>query len=156
MKMIKILVPIFILLSFTVASCAPETLTTDVSATQLSGTILDEYTFPAMYEVPTDELLAEFGISDKHFSEVSAYTTEEPYGIERVFFAIVKDGESIENAKTELTAYFDMIKGQSANYDPVEFAKAENASVYSNGNLLALVICEDSDGALNKVKELIK
>jgi len=108
-----------------------------------------------MYNVPSEELFAEFAVSEENFSEVSAYTTEEPYGIERVFFGIVKDGADINTAKAQIENYFQLIKNQSENYDPVEFAKAEDASVFADRNLLCLVICEDSAKALETVKEII-
>lgn len=137
------------------ASCTAENQQIDVSAKELSDAIFESFEFPAMYNVPTDELMAEFAVSGENFSDVSAFTTEEPYGIERVFFGIVKKDADNATAKAQLENYFQLIKNQSANYDPVEFAKAEDAYVFEKGNLICLVICEDSAKALETVKEII-
>ena len=144
-----------VLTSFAFASCTEETKTIEVVPNDLSNQILTNFDFPAMYNVQQGELSYEFAMNEDYYSDFSAYTTEEPYGIERIFFGIVKDTADVDTAKAELESYFQMIKDQSENYDPVEFAKAEDASVYSEGNFICLVICEDSANALNEVKEII-
>lgn len=145
-----------IVLSMLFTACTSESENITVDTSDLSAKVMGKYEFPAMYEVPSDELLAEFAITEEYFSEFSAYTTEEPYGIERIFFGIVNADISAKDASLELESYFQKIKDQSENYDAVEFAKAENAEVFTKGNFIALVICEDSEGALDYVKELIK
>ncbi len=147
---------IIIVLSSLLTACTSESASVTVDTTELSAKVMENYDFPAMYEVPSEELIAEFAISDEYFSEVSAFTTEEPYGIERIFFGLVKEDASTLDAKAELESYFQKIKDQSENYDAFEFAKAENAQVFTKGNFIALVICEDSEGALSYVEELIK
>lgn len=137
------------------ASCTSEAPAINVSVQTLSDAMLETYDFPAMYNVSADELMAEFAVSEEYFSEISAYTTEEPYGIERIFFGIVKDDADISTAKAQVENYFQLIKNQSENYDPVEFAKAEDAYVFEKGNLICLIICDDSQKAIETVKEII-
>ena len=153
-KKIALCTLIFVCIS-AFASCTAENKIIDVPAKDLADAIFETFKFPAMYNVPTDELMAEFAVSSDSFSDVAAYTTEEPYGIERVFIGIVKEDADMNLAKTELENYFQLIKNQSENYDPVQFAKAEDAYVFEKGNLLCLVICEDSQKAVETVKEII-
>lgn len=121
----------------------------------VAETLMAEYTFPEMYELPEDQIEGEFGVSLDDFSDIYAATTVEYPGIERIFLGVAKDDASLEDAKDDLAAYFEMLKKEYVDYIPSEYKKAKNLDVYTDDDFLCLVVCDDGKEALNCVKKAV-
>lgn len=127
-----------------------------VSVKNIADDLLENGSFPAMYELNEKEIERQFNLSPSLFSQVYAASADEYPGIECIFIGQLADEASKDEVTDALNSYLETLKAEYVDYLPAEYAKAKQVKVYSKSDFVCLVVAGDSDKALNIVKNHIK
>ncbi len=124
-----------------------------VSVSYLAYELLDECDFPAMYELPAEDIEGTFGVSSDNFVEVYAAVADEYPLIERILVGKLNSDADKEAVINDLNENFEALKNDYAGYAPEEYAKAKNVKIYEKNGLVCFVIVSDYSEAIEVIKE---
>ncbi len=155
-KMKKILLAIvaFVLVLGLAACGGEETFT--VNASDAAAKLRDGLVFQdELMEVSENNLSNLYGLSAEDVSEYKAYVSATMATAEEVAVFVAQDGK-VDAVRQAVDARVQDQKENYQNYQPQEMTKLNSAIVRQKGNVVVLVVADDTETANTLVDEILK
>lgn len=105
----------------------------------------------------SDEKASDFyDLSFDGLSEYTIYVSGSRATANELCIMILKDEDSVANAKASIEKRIDEQKASYENYIPAEYDKIQNAVIKTEGNYIVMAVGIDSDSLEKMIKDNLK
>ena len=156
MKRLKkvLLVAMALVMAMGVAACGEETFT--VSASDAALKLRDGLVFKdELVEVNENALENLYGLTSAEVADYKAYTSGTMSTAEEVAVFVAQDGK-VDTVKQAVETRVQDQKSAYQDYRPEEMTKLNSAIVREKGNVVVLVVADETEKANTLVDEILK
>ena len=109
--------------------------------------------FEELVSVEDSDIKYTYDIEKDWYEDFAASVSGNMAYAEEVVFVKASSDENVDKVKTALENRLQSRKDTLQSYAPAEYDKLNKSKVITNGRYVYLVVCEDSDKALDAVKK---